>query len=83
MPPPPRSPQRSQPRQPRLHPFDVQLQPCVACEPVVLRTARAADRATLAFHAEWQRLTEQQIAGELVLVYHDEEPRTLLRESLR
>ena len=83
MPPPPRSQPRSQPRQVRLHPFAVQLQPCVACEPVVLRTAHDANRATLAFQAERERLTEQQIAGELLLVYHDEEPRTLLRESLR
>ena len=67
----------------RLHPFDVVLKPCVACEPVVLRTAHDADRATLAFHAEWQRLLNQEIAGELLLIYHDEEPRIVLHESMR
>ena len=53
------------------------------CELVVLRTARDADRATLAFHAEWQRMLAQEIDGDLLLVQHTEEPRTLLRESFR
>ena len=66
----------------RLHPFEVLLKPTNARTPVMLRTACDANRATLAFHAEWQRLTEQQIDGDLLLVYHDEQPRTLLRDSL-
>jgi hypothetical protein len=78
MPPHPRS--RQTPAQPRS--FEVQLQPCVACEPVVLCTAPDADRATLAFHAERQRLITHQIPGELLVIRHDAAPHTLLRESL-
>lgn len=67
----------------RPHPFNVQLQPCVACEPVVLCTAPDADCATLAFHAERQRMMAQQMPGELRLIRHNGAPHILLREALR
>ena len=51
-------------------------------EPVVLRTAADADGATMAFYDERERLTRDQVGGDLLLVCHDEEARTLLREPL-
>ena len=77
MPSPPRSHQT--PAQPQ--PFEVQLQPCAACEPVVLCRAPDADRATLAFHAERQRLLTHRIPGELRVIRHNGTPHTLLREA--
>ena len=67
----------------RLHPFEVVLNASAGRESQVLHTACDANRATLAFDAELQRLMEQPIAGELLLVRHDEElPCTLLRQPL-
>ncbi|HZG65618.1 MAG TPA: hypothetical protein VEZ12_02685, partial [Herpetosiphonaceae bacterium] len=66
----------------RLHPFAVVLHASTADEPLVLHTTCDANRATLAFEVHLRRLTEQQTAGELVLVQHDEETRTLLRQPL-
>jgi hypothetical protein len=66
----------------RLHPFEVVLNTS-AREAQVLHTACDANRATLAFEAELQRLTQQQHrGGELLLVQHEELPRTLLRQPL-
>ena len=70
------------PKPVRLHPFDVVLNASGAREAQVLHTACDANRATLAFEAERQRLMEQQIGGELLLVRHKELPRTLLRQPL-
>jgi hypothetical protein len=69
-------------RQERLHPFEVVLQASVAPEPVVLHTACDANRATLAFHAQLQRLSAQQIRGDLLLVHQAAGSRTLLRQPL-
>ena len=64
-------------------PFHVVLQAAGARSPVVLRTAPDANEATIAFHVARQRLTRDQVAGDLVLlVRQDEEPRTLLREPV-
>ena len=72
------------PKPVRLHPFDVVLNASGAREAQVLHTACDANRATLAFEAERQRLTQQQHrGGELLLVRHEELPRTLLRQPLR
>ncbi len=49
---------------------------------VVLRTAPDPDQATVAFHVARQRLTRDQVAGELSLVHRDAPARTLLREPL-
>jgi hypothetical protein len=47
-----------------------------------LRSVPDADPALLAFYDEWERLTHDRVAGHLLLVYHDAEARTLLREPL-
>ncbi len=70
------------PKPGRLHPFAVVLRGAGEREPVALHTVADANQATLAFHAQLQRLTEQQIAGDLLLVQHEEVPRTLLRQPL-
>ena len=70
------------PKRVRLHPFAVVLQGAGAREPMVLHTIGDANQATLAFHAQLQRLTEEQIAGDLLLVQHTEVPRTLLRQPV-
>ena len=62
--------------------FEVVLEAVGAREPVVLRSASDADPATLAFYDEWERLTHDHVAGNLLLVYHGDEARTLLREPL-
>ncbi len=72
----------SRPKPVRLHPFEVELNASATQESQVLHTACDANQATLAFDAELQRLTQQPIDGELLLVRHDEEPRTLLRQPL-
>ena len=73
---------RLRPRRVRPHPFAVVLQGAQARKPEVLHTIGDANQATLAFHAQLQRLTEKQIAGDLLLVQHEERPRTLLRQPL-
>ena len=63
--------------------FDIVFEPVGARKPRVLRSAPDGDRATLAFFDEWERLTADHAAGELLLVCHDDEPCTLLRQPLR
>ena len=67
----------------RLHPFEVVLDARPASAPQVLHTACDANRATLAFHEHLQRLAAQQRGGELLLIQHTEEARTLLRQPLQ
>ena len=63
-------------------PFEIAFAAFGAREPVVLRSAPDADRAILVFRDEWERLKADQVVGELLLIYCDEELRTLLREPL-
>ena len=63
--------------------FDIIFEPAGAREPRVLRSVPDGDRATLAFYDEWERLAGDHAAGELLLVCHDGEPCTLLRQPLR
>jgi hypothetical protein len=63
-------------------PFAIILRTADAAAPVVLQTARDADGATIAFHAEKQRLKHRQVAGDLLLV-QQKKARTLLWEPLR
>ena len=66
-----------------LDPFQVVLQAAGADSSVVLHTARDADAATIAFHVTRQRLTRDQVAGDLLLlVQQQEEPRMLLWETM-
>ena len=62
--------------------FDIVLNAAGACGSVVLQTAYGPDWATLVFHEEWQRLTQDQVVGDLLLVRLGAEARTLLRERL-
>jgi hypothetical protein len=62
--------------------FEVVLEAVEAREPVVLRSTSEADPAMLAFYDEWERLRHDHVAGYLLLIYHGEEARTLLREPL-
>ena len=48
----------------------------------MLRSAPDADPAMAAFYDEWERLRQDTAAGQLLLIYHDKEARTLLRELL-
>ncbi len=41
-----------------------------------------ANHATIAFHQEWERLIQDRVVGELVLVQHAEATCLLLREAL-
>jgi hypothetical protein len=63
-------------------PFAIVLRADDAATPVVLQSARDADGATIAFHAEKQRLKHRQVAGDLLLV-QQKKARTLLWEPLR
>ena len=68
----------------RIDPFDpfaIVLRAGDAAEPVILQSARDADGATVAFYNEEQRLKQRQVVGDLLLV-HQEDARTLLREPL-
>ena len=50
---------------------------------VVLHSAPTADEATIAFHQARQRLIQDVVRGELLVVHHADETRMLLREPLR
>ena len=62
--------------------FEVVYEPFGGREWVVLRSAPDGEPATLAFYDEWDRLTHDHAAGHLLLIYHDEDARTLLRVPL-
>jgi hypothetical protein len=62
--------------------FEVVYEAFGAREWVVLRSAADGEPATLAFYDEWDRLKQEPVAGHLLLIYHDEEARTLLRVPL-
>ena len=59
--------------------FEVVYEPFGGREWVVLRSAPDGEPATLAFYDEWDRLKHEPVAGHLLLIYHDEDARTLLR----
>jgi hypothetical protein len=51
-------------------------------EAVVLDSAPDPNQATIAFHQTRQRLIQEQVRGELVMVQHNRGARMLLREPL-
>ena len=60
--------------------FTIVLANAATAEAVVLHAARTADQATIAFHQALQRLSQDDgDEGELVMIHHDEQARTLLR----
>ena len=76
------SPASSRKRIDPCHPFAIVLRADDGAAPLVLQSARDADEATVAFHAENQRLTQLRVVGDLLLV-QQQKTRTLLREPLR
>jgi hypothetical protein len=75
------------PDEPRTHteanqPGRSVLRPVGATELVMLLSAPDADRATVAFYSERQRLKHTRVAGDLLLVRQDQHGRPLLREAL-
>ena len=62
--------------------FEVVYEAFGGRELVVLQSAPDGEPATLAFYDEWARLRNYHVAGHLLLVYHDEAARTLLREPV-
>ena len=72
---------RTQKRIDPRDPFAIVLRAEDAAAPVVLQSARDADRATVAYQTEKQRLTQRRVVGDLLLV-HQLKARTLLWEPL-
>src|SRR4051812_5364730 len=62
-------------------PFAVMLLTHETAAPTILHSARDANRATIAFHAEKQWLMQRRVAGDLLLM-QQQKARTLLREPL-
>jgi hypothetical protein len=62
--------------------FEIVFEAVGARELRVLRSAPDGDRATLAFYDEWERLTHDHATGHLLLVCHNEEACTLLRQPV-
>ena len=69
-------------REPALARFTIVLANEETAEAVVLDSAPDANQATIAFHQTRQRLLQERVRGELVLVHHDRGARMLLREPL-
>ena len=63
-------------------PFDVVFTAGEGAEFVLLQSVPTADEATIAFHQARERLTQNQVVGELLVVHRDGDTRTLLREPL-
>jgi hypothetical protein len=73
------------PQQHRTDPFarfEIVYEACGIPDRVSLQSASDGEPATLAFYDEWERLTRDRVAGHLLLLYHDEGVRTLVREPL-
>ena len=73
------------PQQPHSDPFarfEVVYEACGTPDRVSLQSASDGEPATLAFYDAWAQLTRDHVAGHLLLLYHDEGVRTLLREPL-
>ena len=73
------------PRQTRSDPFtrfNLLLVTWPPVEAVVLHSAPTADEATIAFHQARERLVQDRVQGELRVVHHGGETRTVLREPV-
>jgi hypothetical protein len=76
------SPVRRVKRIDALDPFAVVHRPGGAAASVVLQTAPDAEKAALAFYTERRRLTQNHVAGDLMVVRQGRHTRPLLWESL-
>jgi hypothetical protein len=65
-----------------LHTFEIVLLPPAHDKPVPLRTTNDADKATVAFHTELQRLKQERAKGELIVLQQGKDGSTLLRQPL-
>jgi hypothetical protein len=65
-----------------LQTFEIVLMPPSQEKPVPLRSTNDPDKATVAFHAELQRLKQERAQGELVVLQQGAEGTTLLRQPL-
>jgi hypothetical protein len=67
---------------PALARFNIVLANEDTAEAVVLDSTPDANQATIAFHQARQRLLQERVRGELVMVHHQRGARMLLREPL-
>ncbi len=64
------------------HVFEIVLVPLAKEPPIPLVTTSDADKATIDFHTELQRLKKERVQGELIIIQQGEEPSALLRQPL-
>ncbi len=62
--------------------FFVVLATAKPMEAVVLQSVADAGSALVAFNQEWERLLQNRVEGELMVVRHDDATRILLRQPL-
>ena len=62
--------------------FFVVLATAKPMEAVVLQSVPDADSALVAFNQEWERLLQNRVEGELMVVRHNDATRILLRQPL-
>jgi hypothetical protein len=62
--------------------FEIVLLPLSKEAPIPLRSTDNADKATMEFHEELQRLMKERVQGELVILQHGEQASALLRQPL-
>jgi hypothetical protein len=72
-------PRRTPPRL-RVVPYQIIFKPTSDAQDVVLRQAATPDQATMAYHAERERLLTQGAAGELLVRRGSDDPQPMLRE---
>jgi hypothetical protein len=75
-------------RSARVRSFEIVFRPDADDAPIPLESASDADQATLAFHAQVQRLMREGVPGELVIVnchgnHGSSEGSAVLRQPLR
>jgi hypothetical protein len=62
--------------------FEIVLLPPAKEAPIPLHSTNDADKATMDFHTELQRLRKERVQGELVILQHGEQASALLRQPL-
>jgi hypothetical protein len=75
-------------RRGRARTFEIIFRPDTDEDPIPLESAADANQATVVFHAQFQRLTQEGTPGELVIVNHQNrrgtaEGNAVLRQPLR
>lgn len=62
--------------------FEIVLLPPAKEAPISLHSTSDADKATMDFHTELQRLRKERVQGELVILQRGEPASALLRQPL-